>query len=248
MAGTRLEVSARELLLVALGASLLSVVMNWPLVLNLGDDVPKDLGDPLVQAWQVGWGGHALTHQPLDFFQSNQFWPLADTLAFSDALIGYAPAGLIGSGSEAAIARYDVLFLFAYALAFLGAYLLARELGVGPAGALVAGAAFAFAPFRLEQDGHMHVISSGGIRLALALAVRGYRLRRPWPVLAGFAVATWQLSLGFTLGLPLAYLLASLGVIAAVLWWRRDRPRIEPPMLAAAVVGGLIFVGAAGLI
>ncbi len=36
--------------------------------------------------------------QPLDFFQSNQFWPLRDTLAFSDALIGYTPAGLIGSG------------------------------------------------------------------------------------------------------------------------------------------------------
>ena len=105
MAGTRLEVSARELLLVALGAIVASVVMNWPLVLNLGEDVPKDLGDPLVQAWQVGWGGPALTHQPLDFFQSNQFWPLADTLAFSDALRGYAPAGLIGSGSEAAIAR-----------------------------------------------------------------------------------------------------------------------------------------------
>ncbi len=35
----------------------------------------------------------------------------------------------------------------------------------------------------------MHVISSGGIPLALALGVRGYRLRRPWFVFAGFAVA-----------------------------------------------------------
>src|ERR687898_2658475 len=202
MAGTRLEVSARELLLVALGAIVASVVMNWPLVLNLGEDVPKDLGDPLVQAWQVGWGGHALIHQPLDFFQSNQFWPLDDTLAFSDALLGYAPAGLVGSGSEAAVARYDVLFLFTYALAFAGAYLLARELGLRPGAAAVAGAAFAFAPFRLEQDGHLHVISSGGIPLALAALVRGYRLRRAGWVLAGFAIAGWQFSLGPTLGLP----------------------------------------------
>ena len=50
----------------------------------------------------------------------------------------------------------------------------------GPAGAAVAGAAFAFAPYRLEQDGHMQVISSGGIPLALALGVRGIRLKRPW--------------------------------------------------------------------
>ena len=80
------------------GACLLAVVMNWPLILNLGETIPKDLGDPLPQSWQVAWGGHALAHQPLEFFQSNQFWPLDDTLAFSDALLGYAPAGLVGEG------------------------------------------------------------------------------------------------------------------------------------------------------
>jgi hypothetical protein len=248
MPAVRREITARELLLLAIGASVLSVVMNWPLVLHLGEDVPKDLGDPLVQSWQVAWGGHALAHQPLDFFQSNQFWPLEDTLAFSDALVGYSPAGLIGSGSEAAVARYDVLFLFAYALAFAGTYLLARELGIGPAGALVAGAAFAFAPFRLEQDGHMHVISSGGIPLALALGVRGYRLRRPWPVFAGFAVAAWQLSLGFTLGLPLAYLLAALGVIAVVAWWRGGRPPIDRRLVVATAVGAALFIATAAVI
>jgi hypothetical protein len=244
----RREITTRELLLLALAACLGSVAMNWPLVLNLGEDIPKDLGDPLVQSWQVAWGGHALTHQPVEFFQSNQFWPLDDTLAFSDALVGYSPAGLIGSGAEAAVARYDVLFLFAYALAFAGAYLLARELGVGPAGAAVAGAAFAFAPFRLEQDGHLHVISSGGIPLALALGVRGYRLRRPWPVFAGFAVATWQLSLGFTLGLPLAYLLAALGVIAAAVWLRRGRPPLERRLVLATVAGAVLFIGFTALI
>src|ERR671924_2378199 len=184
--------------------------MNWPLVLHLGETIPKDLGDPLPQSWQVAWGGHALADQPLHFFQSNQFWPFKDTLAFSDALVGYAPAGLFGSGPHAAVVRYDLVFLFAYALALTGAYLLARELGLGPGSAAVAGVAFAFAPFRLEQDGHMQVISSGGIPLAFALGLRGYRLRRPAWVLAGWAIAAWQLSIGFTLGLPFAYLLAAL--------------------------------------
>ena len=129
------EVTAREVALVVAGSCLLAVVMNWPLVLHLGETVPKDLGDPLPQAWQVAWDGHALAHQPLHLFQANQFWPLHDTLAFSDALVGYAPAGLVGSGPEAAVARYDVVFLLAYALAFAGAYLLARELGLGPGAA-----------------------------------------------------------------------------------------------------------------
>ncbi len=240
--------SKRELLLAALAACLASVVMHWPLVLNLGEAVPKDLGDPLPQAWQVAWGGHALAEQPLEFFQSNQFWPEPDSLAFGDALIGYAPAGLLGEGPEDAILRYDLLFLFAYALAALGAYLLARELGIGPGGAAVAGAAFAFAPFRLEQDGHMQVISSGGIPLSLALAVRGIRLRRPGWLLAGWAIAAWQVSLGFALGLPFSYLLALLIAIAAVAWVARGHPPLDRRLLATGALGALIFAGVVGLI
>src|SRR5581483_1625915 len=123
--------------------------MEWPLVLHLGTTIPHDRGDPLAESWEIAWGGHALAHQPLDFFGANQFWPFRDTLAFSDALVGYAPAGLLGSGPEAAVARYDLGFLFAYVLAFLGGYLLARELGAGPAGASGRPARLPPAPLRL---------------------------------------------------------------------------------------------------
>jgi hypothetical protein len=140
----------REAVIAAVASVLVAVVMTWPLVLHLGAIVPRDIGDPLAIAWQPAWGGHALLHQPLHFFDANRFWPISDSLAFGDALIGYAPTGMIGSGPHAALVRYDLLFVFSYALAFFGAYLLARELGLGPGGAAVAGAAFAFAPFRLE--------------------------------------------------------------------------------------------------
>jgi hypothetical protein len=242
------EVSAREVGVLVLGAIALSVAMTWPLVLHLGANIPKDLTDPLPQAWQVAWGGHALTHQPLSFFQSNQFWPLRDTLAFSDALLGYAPAGLIGSGPDAAVARYDVLFVLSYALCFVGAYLLARELGLGPFGAAVAGAAFAFAPFRLEQDRHMQVISSGGIALAIALSLRGYRMRRARWVLAGFVAAAWQFSIGPTLGLPFTYLLCLLGLIAVVVWLRHGRPPLPRRLVVATAAGAAIYVATVALI
>jgi hypothetical protein len=247
-ARARRDVSLPEVGALVAGAILLAVAMTWPLVLHLGDNVPKDLTDPLPQAWQVAWGGHALVHQPLSFFQSNQFWPLKDTLAFSDALLGYAPAGLIGSGPGAAVARYDVLFVLSYALCFVGAYLLARELGLGPVGAAVAGAAFAFAPFRLEQDRHMQVISSGGIPLAIALALRGYRLGRARWVIAGFAVAAWQFSIGPTLGLPFTYLLCLLGLIGAVVWLRRGRPPLPRRLVAATVAGVALYVAVVAVI
>jgi hypothetical protein len=244
----RREVTFRELLLAALGAALLAVVMHWPLPLHLGETIPADLGDPLPQSWQVAWGGHALTEQPFEFFQSNQFWPEPDSLAFGDALIGYAPAGLIGEGPHAAVVRYDLLFLFAYALCFFGGYWLGRELGLGPGGAIVAGAAFAYAPFRLEQDGHMQVVSSGGIPLTLALGVRALRLQRPWLLIAAALVAAWQISIGFAVGLPFTYLLALLAAIGAIVWWRRGRPALDRRMLIAGLAGAAIFVAIVGLI
>ncbi len=234
------RIGAREVILAALGSALLAIALFWPLVLHLGTDIPLDTGDPLSQAWQVAWGGHALATQPLDFYQANQFWPLRNSLAFSDALVGYAPAGLLGTGPRAAVARYDVLFLLAAALAFVGAFLLARELGAPPWAAAVAGAAFAYAPWRLEQGGHLHVLSSGGIPLALFLLLRGSRREHAGLILAGWAVCAWQFSLGFTLGLQLGYVLLALGVAAAVWWWRAGRPR--PPRRAAIAM----LAGAAG--
>jgi hypothetical protein len=231
----------RELGLAVLAAAGVALLMHWPLPLHIGRDVPRDLGDPLPQAWQIAWDGHALLHQPLDWFQANIFWPLPNSLAFSDALAGYAPFGAIGSGPHAAIVRYDLLFLFAYALAFLGAWLLARELGASRGGAFVAGAAFAYAPWRLEQDGHLHVLSSGGIPLALALLVRGYRRDSARTVAAGWVVAAWQVSLGFTLGIQFAYLLALLFAGAAVWAWRRG---LVPPrrVIVATAAGALLLL------
>jgi len=236
----------REGPLALLGGFVLAALMFWPLPLNLGSDVPKELADPLLQAWQVAWGGHALATQPLDLFQANIFFPLKNSLAFSDALVGYAPAGLVGEGVGAAVLRYNLLFLFAYALAFAGTYLLARELGLARWASVLAGAAFAFAPWRLEQDNHLHVISSGGIPLCLALLVRGYRQSRPVVVLLGFAVAAWQVTIGFTLGLPLLYGFALAAVGAGMVWLRRGRPALSRAMVASTALGAVLLVGTAG--
>ena len=61
--GTR--VGWREGLLAACAGVVLAVLMSWPLTLHLGSEIGKDLGDPLLQAWQVAWIGHALLTSPL---------------------------------------------------------------------------------------------------------------------------------------------------------------------------------------
>jgi hypothetical protein len=224
-------------------AVVLSVGMTWPLALHLGSDIPQDLGDPLLNTWHLAWVGDAIVERPLDLFQANTFWPEEDSLAFSDVLLGYTPAGLLSAqGPHSALVLYNLLFLFAYALAFLGAYLLARELGASRLAAVVGGAAFAYAPFRLAQAGHLPVLSSGGIPLALLLLVRGYRRGSARFVLAGWLVATWQVLLGFTLGVQLGYLLLAVGAVSALYWLRRGRPPLRGAVVAASVAGVAVLV------
>jgi hypothetical protein len=155
--------------------------MTWPLALHLASETAQvESYDPLYLTWQVAWIGHALLHAPLHLLQSNLYWPLAHNLTFTDVVFGYAPAGLLAAhGPHAALIVHNLLFIFTYAFAFLGAYLLAGELGAGEWGGVVAGAAFAYAPWKLEQNGHLHVLSSGVIPLCAVSAVARLSARQP---------------------------------------------------------------------
>ena len=191
----------------------------------------------------MAWDGHALAHQPLDFFQANQFWPLHDTLAFSDALVGYAPRGPGRARARTRRSSATTCCSCSPTRSRSWAPICWRvSSGSGRGGAAVAGAAFAFAPLRLEQDGHMQVISSGGIPLALAFACRGATGCGGRLGVAGWLVAAWQLSIGFTLGLPFAYLLAAVAVdrgdrLAAA----TGRPRLDRGLAIATVAGAVLF-------
>jgi hypothetical protein len=209
-----------EIALVALAGLLLAMLTSWPLVLHMSSRIAPDLGDPVRTAWEIAWVGHAMLHDPLHIFDSNAFYPHPLSLAFSDSLLGYGPMAFFGSGTVAALVRYNLLFLWVWSLCFVAAYLLARELGLGRLGGAAAGLAFAYAPYRVTEAGHLHVISSGGFVLAMFLLLRGYRRDSRKQVLAGWLVSAWQVSLGFTLGLQYCYLLVVLALLVLFYWWR----------------------------
>ena len=131
--------------------------MTWPTLRYPRYTLPQDYWDPSLQAWQMAWSGHILLADPAQLWQSNTFFPELWSFAFSDTLLGYAPAGMLGSGPEAAVLRYNIMFVLAHALATFGAYALARQLGAGRIGAAVAGVSYAYAPWLLAQAGHLHV-------------------------------------------------------------------------------------------
>ncbi|MGH2865944.1 MAG: hypothetical protein ACRDJX_11960, partial [Solirubrobacteraceae bacterium] len=209
-----------EIALVALSGLLLAILTSWPLVLHMSSRIAPDLGDPVRTALEIAWVGHAMLHDPLHLFDANAFYPYPLSLAFSDSLLGYGPAAFFGSGTVAALVRYNLIFLWIWSFCFVGAYLFARELGLRRLGAAAAGLAFAYAPYRVTEAGHFQVISSGGVAIAMFLLLRGYRRGSRKLVLAGWLASAWQVSLGFTLGLQYCYLLLVLAALVLCYWWR----------------------------
>ncbi len=255
------RVAVHEWTLAVLGSLVLAVLMTWPALRHPRHTLPHDLGDPTLVTWILAWPGHVLRSDPTQLWHGNAFHPERWGFAFTDSLLGYAPASLLGQELPDALLRYNILYVLAYALAFLGAYALARQLGAGRFGGVLVGLAFAYAPWRLAHGGHLHVLSTGGIALALAMLARGhgwslrYGFRhsktRPGWIIAGWLVAAWQLTLGFGVGLPFAYALALIAVVVGVGWLaRRIARRRRYPIartLAANLVGGSVFAGVAVL-
>ena len=212
---------------------------------DLASTTPLDAGDPVLQSWVLAWPAHALT-TGRSLWDANIFAPLDNSLAFTDSLLGYLPFGLVGEGPADALVRYNLVFLFASALAFAGTWVLVRQLGLGRAAALVAAMAFAFNPWRVSQLGHLQVLSSGGIPLALAMLARGHGVRlrstgplRPGWAVAGWATAAWHVSLGFGLGIQLAYLLGVCTLVAGLSALRRIAAGAPWPARRILVADGL---------
>lgn len=244
------------------GWTAIAVLMTWP---QLGDPTrtaPGNLGDPLYFAFQLGWVDHAAIHELGSFWTTNAFQGEPGNLAFTDTILGYLPLSplglLVGGGQAGALLQLNVATVLATATAGIGAHALARAMGSGLPGALVAGAGFAFAPWRLEQIIHLNVISTGGMALALAFLLRGHgwslrhgfepeRMHAGW-VAAAWAVACWQLTFGFAIGLVFAYVMAGACVLLAIGWLVVRRPHVTRRFLLAETVGGAAFVAVGGLL
>ena len=257
-----------EWTLAVLACVALALYLNRAALADPTHTLPHDIWDPSLAAYEIAWDGHALLHNPLGVWQFNAFYPAPYGLAYSDALLGYAPFAIIGTGPEAAVLRYNLLFIAAQALVLLGGYALARQLGLRPGAAVLVAVAVAVPPWRLAQTGHIQIVSSGGILLALAMLARGHGVRwlrrrdeatpyRPGWIVAGWLVATWQLSIGFGLGIPFLYVLLGCLLTGAGMWLVRHREQLRdrwrdalPPVrvLAANAGGGLFFAVVAVLL
>ncbi|HET9228607.1 MAG TPA: hypothetical protein VFR31_18155, partial [Thermoanaerobaculia bacterium] len=119
------------------------------------DRIAPSTADPLFNLWVLKWGVHQVRTGMPDLWNGNVFHPTRGTLALSDHLIG--PAFQI-SLFDNAIAGYNFLFFTSFVLTGLTVCWVVRRSGCSWTAAVLAGAMYAFSPFRLTHLNHIQIL------------------------------------------------------------------------------------------
>ena len=133
------------------------------------------MGDPVFVCWVLLWtSGQVFSFLSGDFGALSRFWhgnifyPEPLTLAYSEHFTAQMLQALpVLAVTDNVILVYNLLFLSTFVLCGLGTFLLVRDLTGKPLAALVAGLAFAFAPYRIDQFAHLQILSAQWMPFAL---------------------------------------------------------------------------------
>jgi hypothetical protein len=242
------RITWREALGVPLFYAMAAVAFTWPLALHPVTRLaaPVGPGDPYLNLWILGWdlqtiGSHPLAVLTGKIFNANIFHPAAGTLAYSDHLILQALAlWPLFRATGSPTFCYNALLvgsLFASALAM---YAFARSVTGSRGGALVAGLAWGFIPFRFAHLLHVQLQSLFFLPLAFLFLHKvlagGRRRDAAWlGVFAGLQAACsvyWGMAAALALGVGAVTLAVGVGR------WR-SLPLLGR-LVTAAVVGTLV--------
>jgi F5/8 type C domain len=232
---TWLRSPAGERAAVLVGFLALAIVWTWPLALRPGTTMAAPFGDPLLNAWILGWDADRLRHGLTGLWTAPPFYPYLDTLAYSEHLLGIAvPLAPIYWLTGNAVLLYNVALIGSFALAGIGMYLLARDLTGRRDAAVLAALAFMWCPNRAPQVTHIQVLMNGWMPIAL-WALHRYFATGSRRALAGFAAAF--VVQGLSNGYFLFFLAVPVAIVAIVeLIRHRDRLATHALHLAAAAI------------
>ncbi len=148
------------LLWVVLYFAVMAILMTWPLVLKMGNQMVGQMGDNIYFVWMIGWMRKALFElhaNPFNvwFLNYPEGWNMAYTEITPAQLALAVPFSFVGGP----VFAYNMALLLTFVLSGLGMYLWVRRLTGRTGAALVAGTLFAFAPYRFAHFliGHLNL-------------------------------------------------------------------------------------------
>jgi hypothetical protein len=217
----------------------LTAVLTFPLSLDPGTRALPLSADTRLFLWTLSWDVHALVHQPHRLFDANIFHPEPRTLAYSEHLVGSAVLGapfLLATDNP--VLALNVVVLLSCVLSGAGAFLLARQLGIGSAGAFAAGVIFAFAPPRFTRLAQIHLATVQWIPFCLAFVHAYLQRGRRRDLLVAIAFFSLQ---SVTSGHGGLFLFLALLALALYLVARRCVPPVRTLVRDVGLAGLLLL-------
>jgi hypothetical protein len=219
---------------------------------NITGEVPGIWWDPLLNVWTLTWDTTTLLHAPTHLWQAPLLYPNKLTLSYSENLLGeamlFAPFFLI---THNPVLAYNMVFYLTFLLCGINMYILARTFTGKPFAAFVAALIYAFAPYRIGQIDHIHVIAGEWIPLAFLYLDRSlkYHRWRYWSLFALFYLLQFFSSIYYGIFLSYTLLAYLLICYARPVWkqWhalgRAYLKQFSPYVLKPAVVfGGVLII------
>jgi len=145
--------------------------------------------DLYLNVWILGWTAHAILTDPARLFDGNIYYPARNTIAGSENMLAHLPVtvpALAATGNV--LVALKAMALESFVVAGLAMFLLVHHHTRDAGAALLAGAAYTFAPWRVHTLPQPQYLGTQYLPLAL-LAVDCWLERRRARALAGLAAA-----------------------------------------------------------
>lgn len=216
-----------------------ALLLLWPTPRQMSTHMPGGLGDPQLTCWYLDRNmDKFLSLDIVGFYESNMFYPHSKTAVYSEPFIVTSLMALVikpFSGGNI-IVVYNIILILSFALTAFGMHLLGRELGFGHIASAGMALVFAFAPARIGQVEHLHMVTSIWIPFAVLFFIRfcrGARFRDAM-LFALFFLLNAFTSMFYMVALALTCLCVA--VVEAVAHRNLWKKYLLPGFLAGAVM------------
>lgn len=177
---------------------LIAVLYTWPLVPLSGTRISGNAGDPILNTSVLWWNA---TNVPFSetWWNPPYYYPDHGVSTFTENLVGISLfASPIYWLTHNPLAAQNLSLYLAWPLSAFGVYLLVEWLTRRRDAAFLAGLVFGFTPYRTAELGHIQMVSSYWLPLALIGLHRYLTDRRArWLVLFGAGFALQALANGY---------------------------------------------------
>ncbi len=165
----------RRAALVVAAYAALTLIVSWPFVSYSHFGSASYGGDARLIIWTLAWDNHALL-SGLPLFQSNLFFPAADSLRYNEHLFGVSLFTLPWAAAGASpVLAYNVTWWLAWPLNGLAAFMLLRRYVPDAFSAFVGSLAFVCSYYvMLHAHGHLHLIWIWPLPLSMFLLERWF--------------------------------------------------------------------------